>query len=133
MIEQTELPMRLRRRTPEDRNADVARIVAMLADGRRMTAAQICMAFGWLINEDGKREVRKLAELSSAILSYPGSSGYMLRKFADAAELRKAGAKWIAQGTAEIRRGIECNRLAGLLEAAGKMTTDAELAAYLAG
>ena len=95
-FEQGELGLIVKmRRTPQQLLADAAKLEALLDRRTRLTAAEICAALGWAADEDGQRYVRKLAQRSRAILSFPGSNGYTLRRLARAPMPGSAPLGWM--------------------------------------
>jgi len=120
---QIELPLGSKmRRSPERKAEDCDALVRALADGAHRTAAQLCAVLGWQDCEDNKRYVRKLASMTPAVLSHPGSEGYVLERFASAEEIYRSGDAFIDAGKKLIARGIERRRLAGLRRAADVLT-----------
>lgn len=119
---QPELGLRLRRRTPEQREEDARELELLLRDRGWMTRREIeGERPDW---RDGEgRYVRHLAEISGKIVSGPGTPGYrladdstMLDEDVDAA-LNRAANAIVAQMRSEARRVRHFRTLLGLRRA----------------
>lgn len=145
--EQAELRLGAKVRRDEAQIAeDVWRMEVLLghsgADGARwLKAAEICTALGWPGGDAGKRYIRRLAEKSHLILSFPGSPGYTLIALAGDEDLRHAANAIAAQVAVMQAKRVRLENILGLRHAAQKLGdvpftgehTSGALAAYLAG
>lgn len=84
--------------------ADVERLVAVLAAGEWMTAAEISVALYGADTEGHKRRVRATASAAApGVVSYPGSPGYKLWQRCSADELHACINAYTTQ-TDDMRR-----------------------------
>jgi hypothetical protein len=115
---QAELPLAEKeRRDREQLFLDVAEFEGMLATFGRLTARQICAhRAGW-----DDRYVRKLAERSAGVLSFPGSQGYSLIAAAGDDELRHAANAIATQVAVMQAKRVRFENILGLRHAAQKL------------
>ena len=97
--------------------ADISRLELLLGARGQLTAKEILEQWGEPGTDAGKRYVRKLAEVSTAILSYPGSSGYTLIRLADAETLQHAANAIGSQIAVMQAKRVRLHNLAGLKRA----------------
>lgn len=77
---------------------EVEKLVATLKEGGKMTAAQICLRWGWPATDNNKRKVRAIASAARpGIVSFPASGGYKLAQDCTLAEIDSAIRSWEAQ------------------------------------
>jgi len=115
---QAELPLaECARRDSEQLRADVAEFEQILGELGRLTARQICAHRGdW-----DDRYVRKLAERSDRVLSFPGSNGYSLIAAASDEELRHAANAIATQVAVMQAKRVRFENILGLRHAAHKL------------
>lgn len=92
--------------------ADVARLVAALAEGAWMTAAQLAATLYGSPTEANKRRVRAIASAAApGVVSYPGSPGYKAFDACTVPELQACVDAYGSQ-TDEMRRRRDLYRRA---------------------
>lgn len=78
--------------------AEVEKLVQTLRENGKMTAAQICLKWGWPATDNNKRKVRAIASAARpGIVSFPASGGYKLAQDCTLAEIDGAIRSWDAQ------------------------------------